>query len=72
MKSLPMKFITIFTVFSSISKETDALIIPHKSFFITSALSILLLDDLSLSDDDFPYKANNAKWNLTIDHHFYT
>ena len=60
-------------MFSPISKETDTLIIPHKSFFfIASALSILLLDDLSLSDDRFPYKGNNAKWDLTIDHHFYT
>ena len=59
-------------MFSPISKEAGALIIPHKSFFITSALSILLLDDLSLSDDRFPYKGNNAKWDLTIDHHFYT
>ena len=41
-------------------------------FFIASALSILLLDDLSLSDNPFPYKVNNAKWDLTIDHHFYT
>ena len=57
-----MDFITIFTVFSPITKETDTLIIPHKSFFfIASALSILLLDDLSLSDDRFPYKGNNAK-----------
>ena len=62
MKSLPMKLITIVTMFSPISKETDTLIVPHKSFFlIASALSILLLDDLSLSDDPFPYKGNNAK-----------
>ena len=67
-----MDFITIVTMFSPFSKETDTLIIPHKSFFITSALSILLLDDLSLSDDPFPYKANNHKLDLTIDHHYYT
>ena len=65
-------FITIVIFFSPISKETGTLIIPYKSFFIASALSILLLDGLSLSDDDFPYKANNAKWDITIDHHFYT
>ena len=56
-----MEFITIFTMFSPKTKETDALIIPNKSFFIASALSILLIDGLSLSDDDFPYKANNAE-----------
>ena len=72
MKSLPMKLIIIVAMFSSISKEPDTLTIPHKSFFIASALSTLLLDDLSLSDNPFPYKANNAKRNLTIDHHFYT
>jgi hypothetical protein len=61
MKSLPMKLIIIVTMFSPIFNEAGALIIQHKSFFIASALSIFLLDDLSLSDDDFPYKANNAK-----------
>ena len=65
-----MKLIIIVIMFSPFSKETDTLIIPHKSFFIASALSILLLDDLSLSDNPFPYKANNAKWDLTTDHHF--
>ena len=50
-----MKLIIIVTMFSPIFNEAGALIIQYKSFFITSALSILLLDDLSLSDYDFPY-----------------
>ena len=59
---LPMGLVVVVAVFSPVSEETDALIVPHKSFFfIASALSILLLDDLSLSDDRFPYKVNNAK-----------
>ena len=53
-----MDFIAIITIFSQISKGADTLIIPHKSYFILSALSILL-HDLYLSDDPFPYKANN-------------
>ncbi len=55
-----MDFITIITIFSQISKGADTLIIPHKSYFILSALSILL-HDLYLSDDPFPYKANNPE-----------
>ena len=38
MKGLQMDFITIFTVFSPITKETDTLIIPHKSFFYSISL----------------------------------
>ncbi len=63
-----MDFITIITLFSPISKEADTL----NLFCIASALSILLPDDLSLSGDPFPYKANKAKLDITIDHHFYT
>ena len=60
-----MDFITIITIFSQISKGADTLIIPHKSYFILSALSILL-HDLYLSDDPFPYKANNPEWDESI------
>ena len=38
MKGLQMDFITIFTVFSPITKETDTLIIPYKSFFYSISL----------------------------------
>ena len=72
MKGLPMDLLLSSSFFLPYLKR-QALWLSHINlFFIASALSILLLDDLSLSDYDFPYKANNAKWDITIDHHFYT
>ena len=72
MKGLPMDLLLSSSFFLPYLKR-QALWLSHINlFFIASALSILLLDDLSLSDNPFPYKANNAKWDITIDHHFYT
>ena len=56
-----MEFITIFTMFSPKTKETDALIIPNKSFFIASTLIVFLQDDSALSDNIFPNLASDAE-----------